>query len=160
MTTTDWTDEKVMRMTALWMEGASANTIARVLGKGVTRSAVLGKLHRMGVRRPAQAVRRRAKPSSARDGSLRTAQRPGPVARRAVRVRAPLVAEPELSALSTLLSVRRGFCRWPCGDPGPAGLPVCGRAVSRGAYCARHAAISYQGRQLPSLFALANVQET
>jgi len=152
MTTAAWTDEKVERMTTLWLEGLSAATIALKLGDGVTRSAVLGKILRLVVRRPAAfRPRRSAPPATGRRTRLErpsASQGPRPVPS----------AEAE-SPLATLLSVRRGCCRWPYGDPGGGDMPVCGRAVSRGSYCASHAAVSYQDRRRISLLALAGLSE-
>ena len=42
-----WTDERVELLKKLWMEGLSASQIAGVLGEGVTRNAVIGKVHRL-----------------------------------------------------------------------------------------------------------------
>lgn len=42
-----WTDERVELLKKLWMEGLSASQIAGELGEGVTRNAVIGKVHRL-----------------------------------------------------------------------------------------------------------------
>lgn len=44
-----WTDERVERLSALWLEGRSASQIAAELGEGVSRNAVIGKVHRLGL---------------------------------------------------------------------------------------------------------------
>lgn len=43
-----WTDERVEKLKELWVEGKSASQIARELG-GVSRNAVIGKVHRLGL---------------------------------------------------------------------------------------------------------------
>ena len=43
-----WTDERVETLKRMWGEGQSASTIAKELG-GVTRNAVIGKVHRLGL---------------------------------------------------------------------------------------------------------------
>ncbi|MGF1658743.1 MAG: GcrA family cell cycle regulator [Rubrimonas sp.] len=43
-----WTDERVARLQEMWNEGLSAAQIAKELG-GVTRNAVIGKVHRLGL---------------------------------------------------------------------------------------------------------------
>ena len=43
-----WTDERVDVLKKLWVEGKSASFIAKKLG-GVTRNAVIGKVHRLGL---------------------------------------------------------------------------------------------------------------
>lgn len=52
-----WTDERVELLKKLWMEGHSASQIAAELGDGVTRNAVIGKVHRL-------KLSARAKPTS------------------------------------------------------------------------------------------------
>src|ERR1700760_961415 len=47
-----WTDERVELLKKLWQEGLSASQIAKQLG-GVTRNAVIGKVHRLGLSGPA-----------------------------------------------------------------------------------------------------------
>ena len=43
-----WTDERVELLKNLWAEGLSASQIAAELG-GITRNAVIGKVHRLGL---------------------------------------------------------------------------------------------------------------
>ncbi|WP_277600691.1 GcrA family cell cycle regulator, partial [Paracoccus haematequi] len=43
-----WTDERVETLKRMWSEGQSASAIAKELG-GVTRNAVIGKVHRLGL---------------------------------------------------------------------------------------------------------------
>ena len=44
-----WTDDRVERLSSLWLEGRSASQIAAELGEGVSRNAVIGKVHRLGL---------------------------------------------------------------------------------------------------------------
>ena len=53
-----WTDERIELLTKLWAEGHSASQIAGRLG-GVTRNAVIGKVHRLGL--PGRTTTSRAK---------------------------------------------------------------------------------------------------
>ena len=43
-----WTDERVELLKKLWSDGLSASQIAAELG-GITRNAVIGKVHRLGL---------------------------------------------------------------------------------------------------------------
>ena len=43
-----WTDERIDRLKAMWAEGSTASQIAEDLG-GVSRNAVIGKAHRLGL---------------------------------------------------------------------------------------------------------------
>ena len=65
-----WTDERVELLKKLWMEGLSASQIAAELGEGVTRNAVIGKVHRL-------KLSARAKPTNATPRA-RPAARPAP----------------------------------------------------------------------------------
>ena len=44
-----WTFERVELLTTLWKSGSSASQIAHELGEGVSRNAVIGKIHRLGL---------------------------------------------------------------------------------------------------------------
>ena len=48
MTQANWSEDRVEQLKSLWTEGLSASQIARALG-GVTRNAVIGKVHRLGL---------------------------------------------------------------------------------------------------------------
>lgn len=63
-----WTEERVELLKKLWLEGLSASQIAGVLGEGVTRNAVIGKVHRL-------KLSGRAKPATSTP-RVRTAPRP------------------------------------------------------------------------------------
>ncbi|MDB5537331.1 MAG: GcrA cell cycle regulator [Devosia sp.] len=65
-----WTDERVETLKKLWMEGLSASQIAGQLGEGVTRNAVIGKVHRL-------KLSARAKPTNSAPRA-RPAARPAP----------------------------------------------------------------------------------
>lgn len=67
-----WTEERVELLKKLWMEGFSASQIAAELGEGVTRNAVIGKVHRL-------KLSGRAKPASA---APRVRATPRPATRR------------------------------------------------------------------------------
>ena len=44
-----WTDDRVEKLRELLDKGLSASQIAKELAEGVTRNAVIGKAHRMGL---------------------------------------------------------------------------------------------------------------
>ena len=60
-----WTDERVETLKKLWADGLSASQIAAELG-GITRNAVIGKVHRLGLsgraKSPSSAAPRPRKP--------------------------------------------------------------------------------------------------
>ena len=45
----EWDELRVDLLKRLWLSGQTARTIADKLGKGVTRNAVIGKAHRLGL---------------------------------------------------------------------------------------------------------------
>lgn len=65
-----WTDDRVELLKKLWMDGLSASQIAGELGEGVTRNAVIGKVHRL-------KLSARAKPTNTTPRA-RPAARPAP----------------------------------------------------------------------------------
>src|SRR3569833_2596900 len=65
-----WTEEHIELLKKLWLEGLSASQIAGVLGEGVTRNAVSGKVHRL-------KLTGRAKPASSAPRARATPRAPG-----------------------------------------------------------------------------------
>lgn len=88
-----WTEERVELLKKLWLEGFSASQIAGELGDGVTRNAVIGKVHRL-------KLSGRAKPASAAPRS-----RPAPRSNTPRRVSAPSASV--RTTLSGVLKERR-----------------------------------------------------
>jgi GcrA cell cycle regulator len=131
-----WSDDRVTTLKVLWQSGASASQIARQLG-GVTRNAVIGKVHRLGLSgrakhsRPGRAPRI-SSPRAARPARLTPPPRPQ------VRQAVPVVLEgPGLVA--DMSELRAHMCKWPIGDPKAADFSFCGRATE-GPYCPNHTA--------------------
>jgi GcrA cell cycle regulator len=83
MPNAQWSDDRVTTLSKLWLDGLSASQIAKQLG-GVTRNAVIGKVHRLGLSwratpsRPgrAVAVRTPRTPRPARPPALPRTPRP------------------------------------------------------------------------------------
>jgi len=130
-----WTDERVETLKRMWAEGQSASQIAKELG-GVTRNAVIGKVHRLGlsnragdgaahgeeaeapVAAPAAAVRPEPAPRPAPEPAPRAAE-PAPAPRPAAERPAPqpAAAAPASGATVTPLPVRKAII--PAGQPLP-----------------------------------------
>ena len=152
-----WTDERVDVLKKLWLDGLSASQIAKQLG-GVTRNAVIGKVHRLGLSgraapsqparpvfkapRPARPVpsapsvpRRMAEPVA----QAQTASTPPPAPVPALRIEEP--------GSATVLTLGAHMCKWPIGDPSSDEFTFCGRRASEGPYCGEHARVAYQPAQ-------------
>ena len=164
MTVSAWTEDRIGRLKTLWLEGRSAAQIARELDHGITRSAVLGKVHRLGLSagRAHSRGAARARPFPPRERRARPAVAvqtfAGPASTPASTPTSTPTSTPG-HGQATLMSVRRCECRWPYGDPKDQDFSLCGRPVARGAFCEPHAAVAYRPvRQLPeSLETLAKL---
>jgi GcrA cell cycle regulator len=153
-----WTEERVAELKKLWAEGHSASQIAKRLGS-VTRNAVIGKVHRLGLSgratpsRPVKRPPRLARPKPQQ--VPRQAQTRGANAL-AVRPEAAPQQAPEVETnvepqrlpngdMVTVLTVKDTMCKWPIGDPADATFGFCGHAAQEGAvYCAEHARVAFQ----------------
>ena len=134
-----WTDERVELLKKLWADGLSASQIANELGS-VTRNAVIGKVHRLGLGgRQTPSPPRRA-PSRPRVAKPRRAK---PRAQPRLAPRQTLEPLPQVGS-ATVATVRRGQCRWPIGEPGADDFRLCGALACRGAYCAPHGELAYR----------------
>ena len=58
-----WTDERIETLTKMWEGGATASQIADELG-GVSRNAVIGKAHRLGLKARPSPVKANEKPEA------------------------------------------------------------------------------------------------
>jgi GcrA cell cycle regulator len=151
-----WTDERVAALRKFWAAGDTAEVIAGKFG-GISRSAVIGKVHRLKLGGRAIKKGRRldlGKP------------RPGAIARRVARKRLvsnggafefqtkeePILptmddgADVPLAQRKTLMQLDRMACRWPFGDPTDKDFFFCGAVVlSHHAYCPYHAGLASAG---------------
>jgi GcrA cell cycle regulator len=148
-----WTDERVELLKKLWTDGLSASQIAAELG-GITRNAVIGKVHRLGLSGRAKS------PSSAapRQRKARTSSHMLRMPRATMRGNTALAydleteAEPEMieniipiGQRRTILELTEETCRWPIGDPGSAEFFFCGGHTVTGLpYCSYHSRVAYQ----------------
>jgi GcrA cell cycle regulator len=122
-----WTDERIETLTKMWEGGATASQIAEELG-GVSRNAVIGKAHRLGLKArpspvkpndkteapraeaPAKPAPRAAAPAEPRPAAPRPATPPPAPAAAAPRAPAPAPAAPTAAAPAAA----------PAGDAPPA----------------------------------------
>jgi GcrA cell cycle regulator len=118
-----WTDEKINRLKRLWSEGLTTAAIGNRLG--VSKNAVVGKVHRLEL-----------------DG------RPSPLKQ---QQKVTEVKE-TMPRIFTLTDMSSQTCRWPSGDPQHADFRFCGRKVTQGKpYCVEHCDVAYLGRAKASV---------
>jgi GcrA cell cycle regulator len=165
-----WTEDRVETLKKLWTEGLSASQIAKQLG-GVTRNAVIGKVHRLGLAgraAPSRPIKRVAVPVArirptitpvsvdaaaeiAKAARLKkasaTAQEAEPsVASNDAPVKVAAKVRPiREGEIIGVLELGPNMCKWPIGDPGDPDFGFCGTHCTSGAvYCEEHAAIAFQ----------------
>jgi GcrA cell cycle regulator len=159
----NWTDERVELLKRLWAEGLSASQIANQLG-GVSRNAVIGKVHRLklsGRGRAAAASPRTKKATTGGNGTrpARPTSRPVTTSVGATALQATFDTEPHARVISQpvhsmvvpvsrqlkLVELNERTCKWPNGDPLAEDFAFCGHDVGEGGpYCTYHARVAYQ----------------
>ena len=162
-----WTEDRVELLKKLWTEGHSASQIAAKLGMGVTRNAVIGKVHRLNLsgratqprsseprtprktREPSHPGRPMGAPSMPRAGNTVLKQFPRAEAQpRQITLPEPkplrLVDLPKDGRI-TILHLSDKTCKWPIGDPGAEDFCFCGHGPrDNSPYCEYHARLAYQ----------------
>lgn len=157
-----WTDERVAILQKLWKDGLSASLIAAKIGE-VTRNAVIGKAHRLGLAGRATTSRvRLSRPACPRTiagnaralhsgsfrGSSELARKQSPLRDAAPKRRNVPKAMPPLEDAP---DIRLGIgeltptvCCWPIGDPKQPDFQFCGRhRASHKPYCPHHQALAF-----------------
>ena len=148
-----WTDERVETLKKLWQDGLSASQIAKQLG-GVTRNAVIGKVHRLGLSgratpsKPARPVFKAPRPQRAIQAPAAPRRISEPVhASQPQPPQLPVRYVDEAPGSATVLTLGAHMCKWPIGDPSSDEFTFCGRRQSDGPYCVEHARVAYQPAQ-------------
>lgn len=129
-----WTDDRVTILKQLWGEGKTAAEIAKELGEGVTRNAVIGKAHRLKLSSRMSPIQQNVK-------KVKSADKVNPPAPRRSSRKIPIHLGKELK----MEELRDKMCRWPNGDPEDDNFSFCGCATIEGSpYCEIHTSIAYQ----------------
>lgn len=84
-----WTDDRVEVLKQMWGEGKSASQIAKELG-GVTRNAVIGKVHRLGLSNRATSTKSAAKTTKAKEAKAAPAAPATPAAPKVSSKKSPI----------------------------------------------------------------------
>lgn len=164
---TIWNDETIESLKKLWMDGHSASTIAKMLGEGFTKNAVIGKIHRLKI--PNEGNRPvRARPSSTPRARVARTPSVSRARRTAVKLTANsmdrlfesrLLTEtvPDINFLlpetvnfgfsQAVQGLGKDTCKWPVGDPRDTDFRFCGGHADghTGTYCHHHEALAYKG---------------
>lgn len=145
----DWTDDLVKVLKRMWRNGATASEIALQLGGGISRSAVIGKVHRLN-------LPKRVRPVSVANTSAEAK----PVAKKPrfhqvdISGQAPGLADDlmggvdvtELLGTVSITELDHRSCRFPIGDPQTPDFGFCGKERVPGRpYCEAHCHRAYVG---------------
>jgi GcrA cell cycle regulator len=150
-----WSEPRVELLKKLWESGLSASQIAAEIGD-VTRNAVIGKVHRLGLsgraKSPATAAprQRKARPAQQMMRVSRPVSRGNTALAHAFEVEE--VADPvtfdnvvPMSQRLSLLELNEATCHWPVGDPSSPEFFFCGgKALTGLPYCTHHSRVAYQ----------------
>ena len=110
-----WTEERVETLKTMWTEGKSASQIAKELG-GVTRNAVIGKVHRLGLSNRSQP----AKTAPVDEPAVKPAEAPKPKPAAAKAVEQPTApAKPAEAPVARETPAQRPKPIVPAGQPLP-----------------------------------------
>ncbi|MDR2902829.1 MAG: hypothetical protein LBU87_07000 [Lactobacillales bacterium] len=113
-----WTDDKIKLLKKLWTSGKSTVEIGHLLG--LSKNAVIGKAHRMGL-----------------------PTRPSPIKSEGPVPKQRKEKEQDNKPV-TLMDLKLNSCRWPIGDPKDPDFHFCGKQIVTGKpYCSEHCKMAY-----------------
>ena len=131
-----WTHERIEHLKKLWETGHTASNIATELG-GITRNAVIGKAHRLGL-----SGRMKSKSKVSSVSIVRRKKMPANRNSKIIELTTS-VSEP-MNPIS-FAGIKDGLCRWPLGEPEDLDFKFCGRSSNDGVvYCDEHHSLAYQ----------------
>ncbi len=163
----NWTDERVEKLKKLWADGLSASQIAAQLG-GVSRNAVIGKVHRLNLpgraKSGGQAAVRTMRTTAA-PRAPNYANRTATITRAVTRSSGATALQQEIEVVSvevidtrpvtdvvvpisrrlSLIQLSERTCKWPIGDPLQDGFHFCGNDAGEATpYCSYHSRLAFQ----------------
>ena len=120
-----WTEDRLAKLRELWDKKLSITKIGEELG--VSRNAVAGKAHRLGLEKRQSPIKPSIKPKTQKNEWDETLRGPMP-----------------LRLVLRSLDWSRNKCLWPYGDPKNLDFKFCGEPVLSGKpYCLKHCEIAY-----------------
>ena len=120
-----WTEDRLAKLRELWDKKLSITKIGEELG--VSRNAVAGKAHRLGLEKRQSPIKPSIKPKTQKNEWDETLRGPMP-----------------LRLVLRSLEWSRNKCLWPYGDPKNLDFKFCGEPVLSGKpYCLKHCDIAY-----------------
>ncbi len=146
-----WTDERIFTLKGHFEAGLTASQIEAEFKGIFSRSAVIGKLHRLGLKRREVAgfVPRKTAPVKSRPQPPSPERHLKNIAAAAKFDASEVIvaedAEIPQQQRTTLMDLNDAMCHWPVGDPSSPDFFFCGgKALSGLPYCGQHARVAYQ----------------
>ena len=139
-----WTDQMVEDLRQMWIEGLTANEIAKKLG--VSKNSIVGKVHRLCLTARPSPIKRKEDEISPE--TIPVAENMPIVEELAVQENVTPEQVENTSCLNPLgiklVNLDSHTCRWPLGDPRDEDFGFCGKKVRAGqTYCDEHSALAY-----------------
>ena len=120
-----WTEDRLAKLRELWDKKLSITKIGEELG--VSRNAVAGKAHRLGLEKRQSPIKPSIKPKTQKNEWDEASRGPKP-----------------LRLVLRSLEWSRNKCLWPHGDPKNLDFKFCGEPVFSGKpYCLKHCELDY-----------------
>ena len=147
----EWTDEAVAKLKELWAQGHSASKIAPMIGPGLSRSSIIGKVHRLKLEGRKTVIR---EPVS--NGKERKFRNPHiSLAKRKFRIFEDEDQEDRMDNTISFFELRHNSCRFPIGDPSTPDFGFCGeKRFEDYPYCARHCCRAYEQKGARNLITM------
>lgn len=157
-----WTPERVETATARWREGWSATQISKVLG--LSRNAVMGKIHRLGLSardQPSEPGKRHPKANPLTPRPKAKKQRPAlSVVPQEERIELAFAWKPVPGSTPRPWEERGNGCKWPIDVPGAEIMHACCQPKDgdHPNYCRPHRALSVSRAQANAKMGAAYVR--
>ena len=144
-----WTEQMVEDLRQMWLEGLTANEIAKKLG--VSKNSIVGKVHRLCLTARPSPIKKKEETEE----NKKTVQKQVietineeflPEIEEEETLEIEEISAPKPSTVNgvKLVNLDSHTCRWPIGDPRDEDFCFCGKKVRAGqTYCDEHAAMAY-----------------
>lgn len=154
-----WNDATIYTLKKLWAAGVTAEVIAARIGN-VTRAAVCGKIHRLGLSLDPIVAKARqqtggmvgaAKQRAARKRAALASPKAAAATPTERKPAAPVPDDPAIyaAARKPLRDLEPNECKWPIGDPQDKRFGFCaGDRVAGKPYCEAHCRVAYQAPEV------------
>jgi len=139
MSAVEWTPDRIKILIAHWEEGLPTSEIGRRLG--VTKNAVVGKVHRLGLKKRQSPIRQSA-PGTVQPKKARAKTKVAEKSETVVQA-TPKVTRPSGEVIR-LEELTGSMCSWPEGEPGTPDFYFCGEpSIADKPYCEHHCSRAY-----------------